>query len=115
MRTGKLTELVVPSGWNRLFTVPQNENGTISINLCTITGAAVTFRVAHVKQGNAGAISRADKDSIASPGFITTGNVAIIDMGVDSLDDIYINASIGSELVASINTEGLQYSTQQQR
>lgn len=113
MRTGKLADLIVPSGWNRLYTVPQNENGTISINLCTITGASITYRVAHVKQGNAGSIARADKDSITSPSVISTGNVSIIDMGVDSLDDIYINASAGSELVASINTEGLQYSTQQ--
>lgn len=113
MRTGKLAELVVPSGWNLLYTVPQNENGTVSINLCTLTGAAVVYQVAHVKAGNDGAISRASIHTITSPGTITTGNVAIKDIGLDSLDDIYISADISSELVASVNTEGLQYTTQQ--
>lgn len=113
MRTGKLADLVVPSGWNRIYTVPSNENGSISINLCTVTGAAVTYQVAFVKQGNEGGIARASKDMLTSPSSISVGTVSIIDLGVDSLDDIYVWASISNELVASINTEGLQYSTKQ--
>lgn len=107
MRTGKLAELICASGWNLLYTVPTGENGVVSINLSTTDGTALVLQLRHVKSGNAGSIAHTPINSIITPYLIGTDNVVVKDFGVDSRDDIWVNASVGSTLIASINSEGI--------
>tara|TARA_R110002153_G_scaffold261233_1_gene421567 strand:+ start:5670 stop:6029 length:360 start_codon:yes stop_codon:yes gene_type:complete len=110
MDAGKLAEAIVPTGWSILYTVPKGANGVVSINLCTINGAAVTFQLRHIKQGNNGSIPGTALHTITSPILLAGSNVALVDFGVNSLDDIEVYSSINNELVASVNSAGLAYS-----
>lgn len=107
MRTGKLAELICASGWNLLYTVPTGENGVVSINLSTTDGTSLVLQLRHVKAGNAGAIAHAPINSIITPYLIGTDNVVVKDFGIGSRDDIWVHASVGSILIASVNSEGI--------
>lgn len=109
MRTGKLTELLCPDVWQLLYTVPKGEHGVVSIHLISSDGSAVEFQVAHVKQGNNEAVTRETKHSIISPFTITDEVYTIKGLGVGSLDDIYVLADVEDVLVASVNTQGIEY------
>lgn len=110
MRTGKLKDLLCQEDWQLLYTVPNGEHGIISIHLISSDGSAVEFQVAHVKQGNGETITREVKHSIISPFIITDEVYTIKGLGVGSRDDIYVTADVSDVLVASVNTQGIEYS-----
>jgi hypothetical protein len=111
MRTGKLAGVLCPlADWNLIYTVPRGEHGSVTLTIATTDKTACEIYASHVKQGNAGAgVSRVDSDQIMSPLTITTNTVTISSWGVGSLDDIYVYSSVADKVVASVTTEGLEY------
>lgn len=109
MRIGKLAELQCAAGWNLLYTVPKGENGTISINLASLDVTPVTFQLRHVKAGDSGSLSHSAVNTISTPYVLSIENSSIVDLGVDSLDDIWVSASVDNILIASVNTLGNEY------
>lgn len=108
MRTGKLADLLCPLGWSLLYTVPKGEHGSVSVNLASSDGTAVTVQIAHVKQGNGETISRSAKDTLISPVILTNEVVTILDLGVDSLDDILVSANTADVVAAAVHSEGIE-------
>lgn len=109
MRTGKLAGVLCALGWNLIYTAPRNEHGSVTIGISTVDGVAVQIMAAHVKQGNAGnGIARADTDLIMSPLIISNETVTISELGIESLDDIFVFARIANKVVVSVSTEGLE-------
>lgn len=123
MRTGKLASVLCSSGWNLLYTVPRGQNGVVSIRLVNLDGSTVNGQIGHVAQGNGGS-SPASSDIITP--LVSLGNgggggsswgygggsadqILVSNYGVNSLDDIWVYASVADELVGSVNTAGLEY------
>lgn len=110
MRTGKLAGVTCSSGWNLIYTAPRNEHGAVTMGISTIDGTAVTVLAAHVKQGNQGTgEARVDSDIIMSPLTITSETVVISELGIESLDDLFVNADVADKVVVSVSTEGLEH------
>jgi len=109
MRTGKLAGVLCTLGWNLIYTAPRGEHGTVTIGIASLTGSAVQVYAAHVKQGNAGGLPRVDGDLIMTPYTINTSTVTISELGIESLDDLYVYASIADLAVVSVSTEGLEH------
>jgi hypothetical protein len=61
-----------------------------------------------VKQGNAGSIPREIKHALMSPLLLSRVTATIKDLGVDSLDDIWVNSDVADVISASVNSEGLE-------
>ena len=109
MRTGKLKQFLCQTGWNLIYTVPKGEHGTLSIHLVSDTNEAVEHQVRHVVQGNSDATEPTAIHSITPPFTITDEVYTIKELGVGSLDDVWVYASLTDVLVASINTQGIEY------
>jgi hypothetical protein len=112
MRIGKLAELQCVAGWNRLYTVPRGENGIVSIALASLDGSEVIFQVRHVKAGNEGSIQHSAVNTINTPYVLSNEVSTIVNLGVDSLDDIWVSANVGMILIASVNSQGIEYRKQ---
>ena len=110
MRTGKLADLLCTTGWQRLYTVPKGEHGVVSIHLVSTDATAITIQVRHVAQGNSGAVTHTAKHCITTPYVITTDVYTIKELGVGSLDDIWVSSDVAGILAASINTQGIEHS-----
>jgi hypothetical protein len=116
MRTGKLAGVLCALGWNLIYTAPRGEHGTVTLTIATLDKTTCEVYAAHVKQGNEGnGVSRGDKDQIMSPITITTNTVTISEWGIGSLDDIYVYSSVADKVVASVTTEGLEYTREVRR
>lgn len=115
MRTGKLADLLCTDGWQLLYTVPKGEHGVVSIHLVSVDGSSVTAQVRHVKQGNNDTIQHELKHSITTPYEITVDVYTVKEIGVGSLDDIWVSADVANKLAASINTQGIEHSHGVQR
>ena len=110
MRTGKLAGVLCTTGWNLIYTVPRGEHGTVTLTIATLDKTACEVYAAHVKQGNAGAgVARVDSDQITSPLTITTTTITISEWGVGSLDDLWVYSDVADKVVASVTTEGREY------
>ena len=110
MRTGKLAGVLCSSGWNLVYTAPRNEHGSVTLSMASIDNTAITVIAAHVKQGNAGSgNARTDADIILTPVSISTETIVISELGIESLDDLYVSADVGSKLTASVSTQGLEH------
>jgi len=110
MRTGKLAGVLCSLGWNLIYTAPRGEHGTVTIGIATLDGTSVTVKAAHVKQGNSAAgESRADTDLIMSPLVISGETVTISELGIESLDDIFVNADVADKVVVSVSTQGIEH------
>lgn len=110
MRTGKLTDLLCTTGWQKLYTVPKGEHGVVTIHLVSTTGSAATIQVRHVKQGNDETISHEPKHSITGPYVLGLEVYTIKELGVGALDDIWVSSNVADVVAASINTQGIEYS-----
>ena len=110
MRTGKLADLLCTDAWQVLYTVPKGEQGVVSIHVASSDGSAVEFQIRHVKQGNnQTGVPHDIQHNIISPYTVSTGTLTVKELGVDSLDDILITADVADILVASVNTQGMEY------
>ena len=107
MRTGKLAGVKCSLGWNLIYTAPRNQHGVVTMTIATVDEKPVTVQAAHVKQGNAeGGVARADTDILMSPITISSDTVIISGLGIESLDDLFVKASIADKVIVSVSTDG---------
>jgi len=113
MRTGKLAGVLCSLGWNLIYTAPRNELGTVTLGIASLDNTAVSVTAAHVKQGNAGAgEARGDKDQLMSPISISNETITISELGIESLDDLYVYSSVADKTVVSVSTQGIEFQHQ---
>lgn len=93
--------------WELVYTVPKGESGVVSLLICAEVNT--TFAVRHVPTGNGGTTLAPSLVHDIFIGSLNGITIRLDDLGMGSLDDIWVTSNKSGILVINVNSKGEEF------